>query len=212
MTVNGVLQILLFFGIVLALTKPLGTYMARVFNRERTFLDAVLGPIERLIYRVSGVKPDVEQHWTTYTIAMLLFNVAGLLVLYAMQRLQHLLPLNPQALGPISEDSSFNTAVSFTSNTNWQSYVPESTMSYFTQMAGLTFHNFVSAATGIALAIALVRAFARHEMKTVGNFWVDLTRCTLWILLPICLLVTPILVSAGRAAEPESLYGREDPS
>jgi potassium-transporting ATPase potassium-binding subunit len=197
MTANGVIQILLFFGIVLALTKPLGAYMARVFNRERTSLDPVLGPIERLIYRVSGVKPDVEQHWTTYTIAMLLFNVAGLLVLYAMQRLQHLLPLNPQALGPISEDSSFNTAVSFTSNTNWQSYVPESTMSYFTQMAGLTFHNFVSAATGMALAIALVRAFARHEMKTVGNFWVDLTRCTLWILLPICLLVTPILVWQG---------------
>jgi len=120
MTANGVIQILLFFGIVLALTKPLGAYMARVFNREQTFLDPVLGPIERLIYRVSGVKPDVEQHWTTYTIAMLLFNVAGLLVLYAMQRLQHLLPLNPQALGPISEDSSFNTAVSFTSNTNWQ--------------------------------------------------------------------------------------------
>jgi K+-transporting ATPase ATPase A chain len=197
MTVNGVLQILLFFGIVLALTKPLGTYMARVFNRERTFLDAVLGPIERLIYRVSGVKPDVEQHWTTYTIAMLLFNFVGLLVLYGMQRFQHLLPLNPQGLGPISEDSSFNTAVSFTSNTNWQSYVPESTMSYFTQMAGLTFHNFVSAATGIALAIALVRGFARHEMKTVGNFWVDLTRCTLWILLPICLLVAPVLVWQG---------------
>src|SRR5262245_59048959 len=197
MSVNGVLQILLFFGIVLALTKPLGTYMVRVFNRERTLLDPVLGPIERLIYRASGVKPDVEQHWTTYTIAMLLFNFVGLLVLYAMQRFQHLLPLNPQGLGPISEDSSFNTAVSFTSNTNWQSYVPESTMSYFTQMAGLTFHNFVSAATGIALAIALVRGFARHEMKTVGNFWVDLTRCTLWILLPICLLVAPILVWQG---------------
>jgi potassium-transporting ATPase potassium-binding subunit len=197
MTVNGVFQIFLFFGIVFTLTKPLGAYMARVFNRERTVLDPVLGPIERLIYRVSGVKPDVEQHWTTYTIAMLLFNFVGLLVLYGMQRLQHLLPLNPQALGPISEDSSFNTAVSFTSNTNWQSYVPESTMSYFTQMAGLTFHNFVSAATGIALAIALVRGFARHETKTVGNFWVDLTRCTLWILLPICLLVAPILVWQG---------------
>jgi K+-transporting ATPase ATPase A chain len=197
MTANGVIQILLFFGIVFALTKPLGSYMARVLQRERTFLDPVLVPVERLIYRVSGVKPDVEQHWTTYTIAMLLFNVTGLVVLYAMQRLQHLLPLNPQGLGPISEDSSFNTAVSFTSNTNWQSYVPESTMSYFTQMAGLTFHNFVSAATGIALAIALVRGFARHEMKTVGNFWVDLTRCTLWILLPICLLVTPILVWQG---------------
>jgi K+-transporting ATPase ATPase A chain len=197
MTANGVIQILLFFGIVLALTKPLGAYMARVFNRERTFLDPVLGPIERVIYRASGVKPDVEQRWTTYTVAMLLFNFVGLLVLYAMQRLQHLLPLNPQALGPISEDSSFNTAVSFTSNTNWQSYAPESTMSYFTQMAGLTFHNFVSAATGIALAIALVRGFARHQMKTVGNFWVDLTRCTLWVLLPICLLTAPVLVWQG---------------
>jgi potassium-transporting ATPase potassium-binding subunit len=197
MTANGVIQILLFFGIVFALTKPLGSYMARVFQRERTFLDPVLVPVERLIYRVSGVKPNVEQHWTTYTIAMLLFNVTGLVVLYTMQRLQHLLPLNPQGLGPISEDSSFNTAVSFTSNTNWQSYVPESTMSYFTQMAGLTFHNFVSAATGIALAIALVRGFARHEMKTVGNFWVDLVRSTLWILLPICLLLTPVLVWQG---------------
>jgi len=197
MTANGVIQILLFFGIVLVLTKPLGIYMARVFERERTWLDPVLGPIERLIYRASGVEPEVEQHWTTYTIAMLLFNFMGLVVLYAMQRFQNLLPLNPQALGPISEDSSFNTAVSFTSNTNWQSYVPESTMSYFTQMAGLTFHNFVSAATGIALAIALVRGFARHETKTVGNFWVDLTRCTLWILLPICLLVAPILVWQG---------------
>src|SRR5262249_56490072 len=153
MTVNGVIQILLFFGIVLALTKPLGMYMARVFNRERTFLDPVLGPIERVIYRVSGVKPDVEQHWTTYTIAMLLFNFVGLLVLYGMQRFQHLLPLNPQALGPISEDSSFNTAVSFTSNTNWQSYVPESTMSYFTQMAGLRFHNYVSDATANATSM-----------------------------------------------------------
>jgi K+-transporting ATPase ATPase A chain len=197
MTVNGVIQILLFFGIVLALTKPLGSYMARVFQRQRTFLDPVLVPIEGLIYRMSGVKPDVEQHWTTYTIAILLFNAVGLVVLYAMQRLQHFLPLNPQGLGPISEDSSFNTAVSFTSNTNWQSYMPESTMSYFTQMAGLTFHNFVSAATGIALAIALVRGFARHEMKTVGNFWVDLVRSTLWILLPICLLVGPVLVWQG---------------
>jgi len=197
MTLNGVLQILLFFGIVFALVKPLGLYMARVFERERTFLDPVLVPIERLIYRLSGVRPDVEQHWTTYTVAMLLFNLAGLLVLYLMQRIQHLLPLNPQGLGAISADSSFNTAVSFTSNTNWQSYVPESTMSYFTQMAGLTFHNFVSAATGIALAIALVRGFARHEKKTIGNFWVDLVRCTLWVLLPICVLLTPVLVWQG---------------
>src|SRR5207302_3194810 len=155
----------------------LGLYMARVFERERTFLDPMLVPIEQLIYRLSGVRPDVEQHWTTYTVAMLLFNLAGLLVLYLMQRIQHLLPLNPQGLGAISADSSFNTAVSFTSNTNWQSYTPESTMSYFTQMAGLTFHNFVSAATGIAIAIALVRGFARHEKKTIGNAWADLVRC-----------------------------------
>ncbi len=197
MTANGILQILVLFGLVLACVKPLGLYMARVFARERTFLDPVLAPVERLIYRLSGVRPDVEQHWTTYTIAMLLFNVAGLLLLYLMQRAQHLLPFNPQGLGPISADSSFNTAVSFTTNTNWQSYVPETTMSYFTQMAGLAFHNFVSAATGIALAIALVRGFARHEGKTIGNFWVDLTRSTLWVLLPICVLLTPVLVWQG---------------
>jgi K+-transporting ATPase ATPase A chain len=197
MTANGILQILFLFGFVLACVKPLGLYMARVFARERTFLDPLLEPVERLVYRLSGVRPEVEQHWTTYTVAMLLFNAAGLLLLYAMQRAQHLLPLNPQGLGPISEDSSFNTAVSFATNTNWQSYVPESTMSYFTQMAGLTFHNFVSAATGIALAIALVRGFARHEGNTIGNFWVDLVRSTLWVLLPISILFTPILVWHG---------------
>jgi K+-transporting ATPase ATPase A chain len=197
MTANGVFQILLFFGLVLVCVKPLGIYMARVFERERTFLDPILLPVERLIYRLGGVHPEREQHSTTYTAAMLLFNLAGLLVLYLIQRVQHLLPLNPQALPAISEDSSFNTAVSFTSNTNWQSYVPESTMSYLTQMAGLTFHNFVSAATGIALAIALVRGFARAETKTIGNFWVDLVRCTLWILLPLCVLLTPVLVWQG---------------
>ncbi|MEA2626410.1 MAG: potassium-transporting ATPase potassium-binding subunit [Candidatus Binatota bacterium] len=197
MTANGVLQISTVLGLVLVLVKPLGTYMARVFARERTFLDPVLLPIERVIYRSSGVRPDVEQHWTTYTVAMLLFNSIGLLFLYGMQRLQHWLPLNPRALGPISADSSFNTAVSFTSNTDWQSYVPETTMSYFVQMVGLTFHNFVSAATGIALAIALVRAFARSEGKTIGNFWVDLVRATLWVLLPASILLTPVLVWQG---------------
>jgi K+-transporting ATPase ATPase A chain len=197
MTANGFLQILVLFGLVLSCVKPLGIYMARVFARERTFLDPLLEPVERLIYRLSGVRPEVEQHWTTYTIAMLLFNAVGLLLLYLMQRTQHLLPFNPQGLGPISADSSFNTAVSFTSNTNWQSYVPESTMSYFTQMAGLTFHNFVSAATGIALAIALVRGFARHEANTIGNFWVDLVRSTLWVLLPLSILLTPVLVWQG---------------
>jgi K+-transporting ATPase ATPase A chain len=197
MTANGIFQILLLFGLVLACVKPLGSYMARVFQGEPTFLDPVLVPVERAIYQICGVKPEREQHWTTYTIAMLLCNVAGLLLLYAMQRLQGVLPFNPQGLGAISPDSSFNTAVSFTTNTNWQSYVPESTMSYFTQMVGLTFHNFVSAATGIALAIALVRGFARHEAKTIGNFWFDLVRSTLWVLLPICLIATPVLVAQG---------------
>ena len=197
MTVNGIIQILLFFGLVLALAKPLGLYMARVFARERTFLDPVLAPIERLIYRLSGVKPDVEQHWTTYTIAMLLFNVAGLLVLYADAAAPA--PSAAESAGARADLRGFlvQHGGQLHTNTNWQSYVPESTMSYFTQMVGLTFHNFVSAATGIALAIALVRGFARHEGKTIGNFWVDLTRCTLWILLPICLLVTPILVWQG---------------
>jgi K+-transporting ATPase ATPase A chain len=197
MTANGIFQILLLFGLVLACVKPLGSYMARVFQGEPTFLDPVLVPVERAIYRICGVKPEREQHWTTYTIAMLLFNLAGLLLLYAMQRLQGVLPFNPQGLGAISPDSSFNTAVSFTTNTNWQSYVPESIMSYFTQMVGLTFHNFVSAATGIALAIALVRGFARHEAKTIGNFWFDLVRSTLWVPLPICLVATPVLVTQG---------------
>ncbi len=197
MTPNGFLQIAILLAMVLACVKPLGRYMARVFEREQTFLDPVLGPLERAIYRSCGVDPAAEQHWTTYTVAMLLFNVAGLLLLYAMQRMQHVLPWNPQGLGPISEDSAFNTAVSFTTNTNWQSYVPESTMSYFTQMVGLTFHNFVSAATGIALAIALVRGFARHERTTIGNFWVDLVRSTLWVLLPLSILLTPVLVWQG---------------
>lgn len=197
MTPNGILQILLFLGVVTLLVKPVGLYMMRVFNGERTLLDPVLRPIERGIYAAMGVKPAEEQHWTTYTVAMLLFNLAGLLLLYLMQRVQASLPLNPQGLGPISPDSAFNTAVSFTSNTNWQSYVPETTMSYFTQMAGLTVHNFVSAATGIALAIALVRGFARHSAQSIGNFWTDLVRCTLYILLPICLVFSLVLVWQG---------------
>ncbi|HYC21765.1 MAG TPA: potassium-transporting ATPase subunit KdpA [Candidatus Bathyarchaeia archaeon] len=197
MTANGAFQIFLFFGIVLALVKPLGAYMAAVFDGGRTVLDPVLVPVERAIYRLSGVRAEEEQHWTIYTAAMLLFNLAGLLLLYLLQRIQHLLPLNPQGLGPISPDSAFNTAVSFTSNTNWQSYVPETTMSYLVQMVGLTFHNFVSAATGIALAIALVRAFARSEKSTIGNFWYDLVRSTLWVLLPISFLFALVLVWQG---------------
>jgi potassium-transporting ATPase potassium-binding subunit len=197
MTLNGLLQIALYLGLLVLLVKPLGLYMARVFNGERTFLDLVLRPVERLLYRISGVDPRQEQHWTTYTAAMLLFNLAGFVLLYALQRLQHVLPLNPQDFGPPSADSAFNTAASFTSNTNWQSYAGESTMSYLSQMAGLTVQNFVSAATGIALAIALIRAFARHSTQTLGNFWVDLVRTTLWVLLPVSLILALVLVWQG---------------
>jgi potassium-transporting ATPase potassium-binding subunit len=197
MTANGLLQIILYFAVLLALIKPLGLYMARVFNGERTFLDPVLRPVERLIYRLSGVDPGQEQHWTTYTAAMLMFNLAGVVLLYALQRLQHVLPLNPQDFAPPSPDSAFNTAVSFTSNTNWQSYAGESTMSYLSQMAGLTVQNFVSAATGIALAIALIRAFARHSAQTLGSFWVDMVRTTLWVLLPLSLVLALVLVWQG---------------
>src|SRR5215510_8410767 len=197
MTVNGALQITLYLALVVLLIKPIGIYMARVFNGERTWLDPVLRPIERVIYWTSGVDPRQEQHWTTYTAAMLIFNLVGLVLLYAMQRLQHVLPLNPQGFDPVAPDLAFNTAVSFTSNTNWQAYSGESTMSYLVQMAGLAFHNFASAATGIVLAIALIRAFARHSMQTLGNFWVDLVRITLWILLPISFVLALVLVWQG---------------
>jgi len=197
MTANGVFQILILFGFVLVCVKPLGSYMARVFARERTFLDPAFAPIERVIYRMSGVDPGIEQHWTTYTVAMLLFNLAGLLLLYLMQRIQHLLPLNPQGLRPISADSSFNTAVSFTTNTNWQSYVPESTMSYLTQMAALATHNFFSAAVGIVVAIALIRGIKRTNSATIGNFWVDTTRTILYLLLPASLIYALLLVAQG---------------
>ena len=197
MTINGWTQILLFFLIILAVTKPMGVFMARVFNRERTFLDPILRPIERVIYRLTGVNEDREMRWTEYAVAMLLFSVVSMAVLYALQRLQHYLPLNPQKLGAIEPHSAFNTAASFTTNTNWQSYVPEVTMSYLTQMAGLAYHNFVSAAVGIALAIAFIRGVARREKETLGNFWVDMTRATLWVLLPFCLVGALVLVSQG---------------
>jgi K+-transporting ATPase ATPase A chain len=197
MTTNGVFQILLYFGLLFLLIKPLGIYMARVFGGQWTFLDPVLRPLERGIYRICGVHADDEQHWTTYTVAMLLFNFASLLLLYFLQRLQPLLPLNPQGLGAVPPDLAWNTAVSFTTNTNWQNYSGETTASYLVQMAGLAFHNFVSAATGIALAIALVRGFARHCGKTIGNFWVDLVRCTLWILLPLSFVLALLLVWQG---------------
>jgi K+-transporting ATPase ATPase A chain len=197
MTINGWIQIAIFAIVVILLTKPLGGWMTRVFAGERTFLHPILGPVERVFYRIAGVDPAVEQHWTTYGIAMLTFSLFGFLMLYALQRLQGVLPFNPQALSEISPDSALNTSISFVTNTNWQSYVPESTMSYFTQMAGLTVHNFVSAATGIALALALIRGFVRRSAKTIGNFWADLTRCTLYILLPISIVVCLVFVWQG---------------
>jgi potassium-transporting ATPase potassium-binding subunit len=197
MSVNGWLQIAIYFAVLTALVVPLGRFMARVFEGERTFLSPALRPVEALIYRVSGVNEAREQHWTTYTVAMLLFNAAGFLLAYAILRLQGVLPLNPADQSAVPADLAFNTAVSFASNTNWQNYGGESTMSYLTQMMALTTQNFVSAATGIALVIALVRAFARASANTVGNFWVDLTRCTLYVLLPISFIAALVLVWQG---------------
>src|ERR1043165_8703218 len=206
MTLNGWLQILLFTVIVIVLAKPGGVFLTRVFTGERTFLHPVCRPIERLIYKLTRVKEEREMHWSEYATAMLLYSLVSLLVLYLIQRLQGYLPLNPQNLPGVDSPASatggyvasaFNTAVSFTSNTNWQSYVPEVTMSYLTQMAGLAYHNFGSAATGIALAIAFIRGIARREMQTIGNFWVDFVRCNLYVLLPICVLGALLLVSQG---------------
>jgi K+-transporting ATPase ATPase A chain len=197
MTFNGWLQILLFCLVIIAITKPLGGYMTRVFAGERTPLTPVLRPVERVLYRLSGVEESAEQHWVSYAIAALAFTFVGFVSLYAIQRLQASLPFNPQGQGAVSPDLAFNTSVSFITNTNWQSYVPETTMSYLTQMAGLTVHNFVSAATGIALAIALVRGFTRRSARTIGNFWVDLTRCVLYILLPIAVVVGLVFVWQG---------------
>ena len=197
MTANGWFQIAVFFLLVLAVTKPLGVFMTRVFNRERTFMDPVLRPIERLLYRVTGVDENHEMRWTEYAVSVLLFSVVSMLVLYLMQRVQDYLPFNPQKLAGVTPDLAFNTAASFTTNTNWQAYTPETTMSYLTQMAGLAYHNFVSAAAGIALAIAVIRGIARREMETIGNFWVDLVRCCLWVLLPISIVGALVLVSQG---------------
>src|SRR5437016_7004214 len=198
MSANGWFQILLFFGLVLLVTKPLGIFMTRVFSRERTFMDPVLAPIERLLYRVTGVDEDHEMRWTEYAISMLLFSLVSMIVLYAMERVQGYLPFNPQKLGAVNPSAlAFNTAASFTTNTNWQNYGGETTMSYLTQMAGLAYHNFMSAAVGIVLAIAFIRGVARRHMQTIGNFWVDLVRCNLWILLPACMLGALVLVSQG---------------
>jgi potassium-transporting ATPase potassium-binding subunit len=197
MTNNGWFQILFFLLVVLALTKPLGSFMTRVFNREKTFLDPVMRPIEKLVYRLTGVDETKEMRWTEYAGAMLMFSGVTMFVLYLLQRLQNHLPLNPQKLAAVAPDLAFNTAASFTTNTNWQAYVPEVTMSYLTQMAGLAYHNFVSAAVGIALAIAIVRGIARREQDTLGNFWVDMTRATFWVLMPICILGSMFLVWQG---------------
>ncbi|WP_027529310.1 potassium-transporting ATPase subunit KdpA [Bradyrhizobium sp. WSM3983] len=197
MTVTGWLQIILYCAIIVALTKPLGWYMTRVFNGEKTFLSPVLRPVEAGIYWVSGVDEKREQHWLTYTVAMLLFHVGGFLIIYGVMRLQAVLPFNPARQGAVAEDLSFNTAISFITNTNWQNYGGESTLSYLVQMLGLTHQNFLSAATGIALAVALIRGFSRASMRTVGNFWVDVTRCTLYVLLPICVVYTLFLIWQG---------------
>src|SRR3984893_13959934 len=197
MTANGWFQIALFFGVILLVTKPVGIYMARVFERERTWLDPVLRPLERLIYRLTGVDETHEMRWTEYSIVMLVFSAVTLLVTYGIERLQHLLPLNPEKLAAVAPDLAFNTAAAFTTNTNWQNYVPETTMSYLTQMVTLAYHNFFSAAIGIAVAVAFIRGISRRESKTLGNFWVDTTRASLWVLLPACIVVALAFVSQG---------------
>jgi potassium-transporting ATPase potassium-binding subunit len=197
MTLNGWLQIALFCAVVIAITKPFGGYMTRIFNGERSFLHPVLRPVERAVYWCCGVDETREQNWLTYAAAMLVFSIAGFVTLYALQRLQAVLPFNPQRQSAVEESLAFNTSISFVTNTNWQSYVPEATMSYLTQMAGLTVHNFLSAATGIAMAVAIIRGFARREAQAIGNFWVDLTRTTLYVLLPISIVVCLFFVWQG---------------
>jgi len=193
----GTLQIAIYLALLILLTKPLGVYIARVFSRERTLLDPVLRPVENLIYRLCGVDPDREMRWTTYTVTMLLFNFAGLLILYVMLRLQQFHPFNAAHAPAMSPDLAFNTSVSFTTNTNWQAYAGETSASYFSQMAGFAWHNFISAATGLALAIAFIRALSRHSAEEIGNFWVDLVRSCLWVLLPISIVIAVILMSQG---------------
>ena len=203
MTINGWVQIALFCVLLILTVKPFGGYMTRVFTGERTLLRPILHPVERAIYAICGVREDEEQHWVTYAVAMLFFSVAGFLSLYLLQRLQAVLPYNPAGQSAVGADLAFNTSVSFITNTNWQSYTPESTMSYLTQMAGLTVHNFLSAATGIALALALIRGFARRSASTVGNFWVDMTRCVLYILLPLSVVIALVFMWQGM---PQNLH------
>src|ERR1700693_4794771 len=194
MTANGWFQIGFFLLVIFLITKPLGVFLARVFSSEKTFLDSVLRPIERLIYRLTGIDEKHEMRWTEYSVAMLLFSGVSMTLLYLMERVQRFLPLNPQKFANLEPGLAFGTAASFTTNTNWQAYSGgESTMSYFTQMAGLAYHNFASAAVGIAVAVAVVRGISRKETDKLGNFWVDTTRCLLWILLPICLVGSLVL-------------------
>src|ERR1043165_2387743 len=198
MQTSGWLQLAVYIVALAVITKPMGLYLMQVLDANgRTWFDPVLRPLERFTYRLMGVNSEKEQDWKLYTFAMLLFSLVSCLFTYVILRLQHLLPLNPQGLGPVSPDLAFNTAVSFTTNTNWQSYGGESVMSYLSQMVALVIHNFVSAATGIAIAAALVRGIARHSARTLGNFWVDLVRTTYYLLLPICLVFAVFLVSQG---------------
>ncbi len=197
MTLNGILQIIAYLAVLILLAKPLGLFMARVFQRERTFLDPIFGPVERFIYRLAKINPDEEMDWKANAVAMLLFNVVGLLFVYLLQRLQQFLPLNPQGFGAVTPDSAFNSAVSFTTNTNWQGYSGETTMSYLTQMLGFTVQNFLSAATGMAVLALFIRGIARHSAKTLGNFWVDMTRSTLYILVPLSIVLALVCVQQG---------------
>ena len=206
-TLNGVLQVLLYLFLILLLTKPIGLYMTHVFNGERTWLSPVVVPIERLFYWLCGINPEEEQKWTGYVIAMLVFSVAGMLLTYLILRTQQWLPFNPQHLPNVEAQLAFNTAASFTTNTNWQNYAGETTMSYFSQMVALVFHQFASAATGIVLAVALVRGLARRSAQTLGNFWVDFTRAVLYLLLPISIVGALIYVSQGMISELQPLHG-----
>jgi K+-transporting ATPase ATPase A chain len=197
MTANGWIQIIIFCAAIIALTKPLGGYMTAVFNGERTFLSPLLRPVERLFYGLAGVDEHQEQHWLGYTFAVLLFHIGGFIIMYALLRMQGFLPFNPAGQGAVEEGLSFNTAASFITNTNWQNYGGETTLSYLTQMLGMTHQNFLSAATGVAIAVAVIRGFSRASMKTIGSFWVDVTRTTLYILLPISIVYALFLVWQG---------------
>src|SRR5499427_6616405 len=197
MTANGWFQIGLYLLVIFVITKPIGLFMTCVFNREKTFLDTVFRPIEKLVYRLTAVDEQREMRWTEYTVSMLLFSGVSMTLLYLLERTQKWLPFNPQKFANVDPALAFGTAASFTTNTNWQVYAGESTMSFFTQMAGLAYHNFVSAAVGIVLAIAFIRGIARRQMQTIGNFWVDLVRSCLWVLLPFCVVGAVVLVSQG---------------